>query len=219
MKALLLVAMVLLACANKSNAQHVGRGEKYGANKSNAHNVAQVNEKYDELEAMVARVTYDYASLPQLARHVVDLFGEAERHWRSARALYEEGRRLDELSQRELIQAAEDFKTAELHYRQATMALVALAAGSAICGTTMTTAQFRREMARRGLPIGKFEDVDHIFPRSLGGLDHPLNFQVLDRSLNRSLGNDLVAKFMQAPIGVISGAAVSALGLLGGCAN
>ena len=34
--------------------------------------------------------------------------------------------------------------------------------------------------------VGK--DIDHIIPKSLGGADHPSNYQVLDSSLNRSLG-------------------------------
>jgi hypothetical protein len=196
-----LAALLLLACANTTDAQRV----------------AQLHQRYDADDVATARLTRDYASLQQRKRELVEHHAEAERRWHSARDTFEEGRSLDELSKRELTRAAKDFASAERQYRYATMALVALAAGSAICDTKMTTAKFRRDMASRGLPIDKLEDVDHSFPRSRGGIDHPLNFQVLDRSLNRSLGNDLVAKFMQAPLAVVSGAAVSALGVLGGC--
>ena len=65
--------------------------------------------------------------------------------------------------------------------------------------------------------MDRLEDVDHIFPRSRGGIDHPLNYQPLERSLNRSLGNNVVDKFLQAPVGFVTGMAVSALGVLGGC--
>lgn len=44
--------------------------------------------------------------------------------------------------------------------------------------------------------MDRLEDVDHIFPRSRGGIDHPLNYQPLERSLNRSLGNNVVDKFL-----------------------
>lgn len=78
-------------------------------------------------------------------------------------------------------------------------------------------ARLEADLARKGMPMDRLEDVDHIFPRSRGGLDHPLNYQPLEQSLNRSLGNKLVAKFMQAPLGFVRGMAVSALGVLGGC--
>ena len=86
-----------------------------------------------------------------------------------------------------------------------------------ICRGTETTRQFRARLDREGMPMDRLEDVDHIFPRSRGGIDHPLNYQPLERSLNRSLGNKVVDKFLQAPVGFVTGMAVSALGVLGGC--
>ena len=51
----------------------------------------------------------------------------------------------------------------------------------------MTTAVYRRQLVRQGINLLGM-DIDHIVPRSLGGADHPMNYQVLDTSTNRSLG-------------------------------
>jgi hypothetical protein len=54
------------------------------------------------------------------------------------------------------------------------------------CADGMSTARYR------ALHTGSIllnSDVDHIVPRSLGGADHPLNYEWLDASENRSLGS------------------------------
>jgi HNH endonuclease len=38
-------------------------------------------------------------------------------------------------------------------------------------------------------------DIDHVIPKSMGGLDHPRNYVVMSRSLNRSFGADVDEKF------------------------
>jgi hypothetical protein len=47
-------------------------------------------------------------------------------------------------------------------------------------------------------------------PKSRGGADHPLNYRMIDSSLNRSLGNDVMAKLMVHPLHVLKGALASA---------
>jgi hypothetical protein len=51
----------------------------------------------------------------------------------------------------------------------------------------VSTADMRRILIAAGVNLVGM-DIDHIVPRSLGGADHPSNYQVLDSSLNRSLG-------------------------------
>ncbi len=55
------------------------------------------------------------------------------------------------------------------------------------CSPT-STAKYRRRLRADGVSLDGV-DVDHIVPRSLGGADHPSNYQLIDASLNRSLGN------------------------------
>lgn len=54
------------------------------------------------------------------------------------------------------------------------------------CGR-VSTAKYRRTLRADGVDLDGL-DVDHIVPRSLGGADHPSNYQLLNSSLNRSLG-------------------------------
>lgn len=56
------------------------------------------------------------------------------------------------------------------------------------CDDGMSTSAYRRQLSQRGVDIEGM-DVDHIVPRSLGGADHPANYQLLTSSMNRSLGN------------------------------
>jgi hypothetical protein len=51
----------------------------------------------------------------------------------------------------------------------------------------VSTAAYRALLAARGVNLNGM-DIDHIVPRSLGGADHPSNYQVLPSSVNRSLG-------------------------------
>ena len=57
-------------------------------------------------------------------------------------------------------------------------------------------------------------DVDHVWPRALGGADHWLNYQLLDSSLNRSLGAGVLDKIANQPFATLQGFVVSALATL-----
>jgi len=50
------------------------------------------------------------------------------------------------------------------------------------------TGKYRRGLTKQGLDLTGLE-IDHIVPRSLGGADHPANYQVIPMKVNRSLGN------------------------------
>ena len=56
------------------------------------------------------------------------------------------------------------------------------------CDAGMSRARFRELLLAQGTLLAGM-DVDHIVPKSLGGADHPSNYQLLDSSENRSLGN------------------------------
>lgn len=109
--------------------------------------------------------------------------------------------------------AISDFQAAERRYRQVTLLMLAVAVSSHLCATRVSTRKFRAELRANGIEL-RGQDIDHMWPRSLGGVDHPLNYEVLDAHLNRSLGADVVKKFMVQPIGMVQGLAVSALSAL-----
>lgn len=182
--------------------------------------LADLERRYQEDAVRIDGVALDLSRLTITQRQVVATYAAATREWEVAQSLYAEAASQQELAARGLKQAAADFQSAEHYYRLASAAMAAVAArtlGTIVCSETMSTRRFRKELHRQGITIDQLEDVDHIFPHSRRGIDHPLNYQVLDRSLNRSLGNKLVAKFMQAPLGFVRGMAVSALGVVGGC--
>lgn len=51
----------------------------------------------------------------------------------------------------------------------------------------VSTSEMRRILTAAGMNLAG-KDIDHLVPKSRGGADHPSNYQVLDSSLNRSLG-------------------------------
>ena len=176
----------------------------------------ELERRYAEHTVRIEGVALDLTQLGVTQRQVLATYVDAKRRWDTAQSLYQEASSQQAPAARTLEQAAADFAEAEHNFKIATLAMATLAAGSIICGGKLSTRQFREELKRQGVPMDRV-DVDHIFPRSRGGIDHPLNYQPLESSLNRSLGNKVVDKFMQAPVGFVTGMAVSALGALGGC--
>lgn len=175
-----------------------------------------LEKRYAEDAARIDGVAIDLDRLTITQRQVLATYAAAKGSWTAASTLQREAASQSDAARRAFDQAAADYAEAERNFRLAAVAMATIAAGSILCEGTVTTAKYRTQLKREGIDLhGK--DIDHLFPRSLGGIDHPLNYQVLDSSLNRSLSNKLMAKFMQAPLGVITGLAVSALGILGGC--
>ena len=138
-----------------------------------------------------------------------DIVQELERAKRDFEAAEERRRKTQTLiraSEEELTKATGDFEAAKKRWEYF-QTLVILAAAvdannleeyrkltgvrdvsSLRCEDGMSTAAFRRLLASKGVNlVGK--DIDHIVPRSLGGADHPANYQILSSSKNRSLGN------------------------------
>ncbi len=180
------------------------------------HRLREVEDHYTNDEARVAELSIVYPRLRGEAARVTELHARAAQELEIARLAWRDAERLNTASAATLRQAERDAADAIRNYRLATAALLAMASGRAVCASTETTAQIRARLRGEGFDLSGL-DVDHMFPRSLGGVDHPLNYQLLESSLNRSLGNDLFAKLMQAPVGVLQGLLVSVLGRLGGC--
>ena len=67
------------------------------------------------------------------------------------------------------------------------LAVVVEAMGAADRCKRVSTAAYRKQLRAQGVDLDH-KDIDHIVPRGHGGVDHPANYQVLDSSLNRSLG-------------------------------
>jgi hypothetical protein len=53
----------------------------------------------------------------------------------------------------------------------------------------MTTAQWRKVLARKGIPPRTDQHICHLIAKSKGGADHIDNYYVASGSLNMSLGN------------------------------
>lgn len=143
-------------------------------------------------------------------RHVALAHDDAARRYRQAEALAGQ-------ASHDFLVADRDFKIAAQEYRRATIAVIALAAsqtiGQAICGSTVSTRAFRARLRDEGVSL-EGQDIDHVWPKALGGADHPLNYQVLDSSLNRSLGAGVIEKMMRWPLATLQGMAVSAVAVL-----
>ncbi len=89
---------------------------------------------------------------------------------------------------RELVVAAALVDGANLDASRLAHARTPRADRSSSCNGGMSTAAYRAVLVAKGVALGGM-DVDHIVPRSLGGADHPSNYQLLPSSVNRSIGN------------------------------
>lgn len=108
-----------------------------------------------------------------------------------------------------------DYQRTSDNYRRIAAILILAAASDALshglCDSTMSTRTFREQLRREGVVLQEGVDVDHIWPRALGGVDHPANYQLLPAEVNRSLGASVWEKLMTSPLGVLQGLVTSAL--------
>jgi hypothetical protein len=111
--------------------------------------------------------------------------------------------------------ASEHFQRAARWYRHIARLLIVAAAsdfiGAQLCGSTVSPRAFRARLEREGFAIPEGMDVDHIWPRALGGADHPANYQVLPSGVNRGLGASVSEKLLSAPMETLQGLGASAL--------
>lgn len=141
-------------------------------------NAADLNQLLEGARQQFEKATMKYEASQKLtatsqatSQKAVDEFAKAEQKWRYYQVLVE-------------LAAAVDAANLE-KFRAATKSQ---GVKSLRCEDGMSTSAFRRQLATEGVDI-QGKDIDHIVPRSLGGADHPANYQLLSSSLNRSLGN------------------------------
>lgn len=149
---------------------------------------------------------------------VVTVWRQATRDLERAQADYRTARARARAAGAAHESARTSYDAAARSYRRAATLLIVVAAtsavGEAVCGSTMSTRAYRAELKARGVDLTGV-DIDHVWPRALGGADHPLNYQVLDSQVNRSLGADVSAKLLSWPLATVQGFAVSAVAALG----
>ena len=163
-------------------------------------------QDHNEVAALLARS----ASLESRTRQAVERWQASQRDFEQARQTYAASSATARDASTGFEAAIADFQRAEQQYRYAALAVILVAASSQLCATTTSRQAFRARLRADGVDLGG-QDIDHVWPKSLGGADHPLNYQVLDAHLNRSLGARVVDKFMAQPLAVVQGLAVSAL--------
>lgn len=165
-----------------------------------------------ELEdrAEIAALGEQATSLRLQADAIVTVLRASEQDFRQATDAYEAATAAGPAANARFEAAIADFRHAERRYRLTVLLVAAVAASGHLCATTVSTRNFRSQLRADGIDLGG-KDIDHIWPRSLGGIDHPLNYQVLDSHLNRSLGAGVVQKFLAQPLALVQGLAVSAL--------
>lgn len=180
----------------------------------------EVARTFVELARVESRDQTDLADLQARAtelRHrseqAAAVWRAGEEDFRQATRSYDAAAQVGQAAGTRFASAIDDFQQAERRYRLTALLVAAVAASGHLCASTVSTRNFRAQLRAEGIELdGK--DIDHIWPRSLGGVDHPLNYQVLDAHLNRSLGAGVVEKFMAQPLTLIQGLAASALSAL-----
>ena len=163
--------------------------------------ISHHEEVLRETEIKAEKLIHGMMVVANVYKDTADEFATAEEAWRRAKNNYKEGGEALRI-------AAEKYNKAAAAYRRAAITLVlmgiamARTRGVALCDT-MDTRVFRKEMANSGLPV-EGKDVDHIVSRALGGKDHPMNYMMLESSLNRRLQEGgMLTKFEQAPMKVL----------------
>jgi hypothetical protein len=150
------------------------------------------DRELEDMEAQVRALSADFSEIAEAYERVSTRYRLAREHHAAVTAASNQAAAA-------LHQAAEDWNQAAASWRFYRMLLkIAISIDQVRAGTsdearrsfsceTMSTAAYRRVLIAQGFSLlGK--DIDHIVPKALGGADHPSNYQVLDSSLNRSLG-------------------------------
>jgi hypothetical protein len=180
------------------------------------HHGKELDSALTRQEAEVNALQTQHRDQVEQVDEIVAAFTTAQDQFTDAQAVWREARKNFGAATDDYRRAKADYDAAERWYRIVVAAMASYAAARGVCSTAKSKEKLRRELRRTGVDLtGK--DIDHIWPKSRGGIDHPLNFEVMEASLNRSLGNDIVRKFLHSPMGIVVGLATSAAGVLGGC--
>ncbi len=180
----------------------------------------QLADEFAEIAAVERRDRVELAALGERgaalssrAAEVTRMWQAQERDYKRARAAHLATVTIGGDASAQYDAAIAEFRRAEQQYRRAALVVMLAAASSSICATSVRTATSRSRLKAEGVDL-RGVDIDHVWPRHLGGVDHPLNYQRLDSSLNRSLGASVLDKFMTQPLALVQGLAVSALASL-----
>jgi hypothetical protein len=182
----------------------------------------EIDKLSDEIADIKDETTKLKVSAKQLRTQVRLLTSEWETiaaEFREAKETYDAARATATETADELQQAMADFEEATSHYRQIGTLLLLAAAWDdvgTICKGKMSTRQYRKKLEASGVDLNG-KDIDHAWPRALGGVDHPWNYQPLAARLNRSLGAGVMAKLETMPLATLQGLFASALDVLVGC--
>jgi hypothetical protein len=147
---------------------------------------SQLVAEYDEQTTAFERATENFESAEKLAT-------EASTSYASAYAAFTE---------------------AERNWRWMTYVVLAAATwdlSGEICAGVESTQGYRR---RLGLVGNRGVCIDHSFAHALGGVNHPWNYVPLDCGVNSAYGAAFWSKFVDMPIEVLRGLAVSAIARL-----
>jgi hypothetical protein len=162
--------------------------------------------KVSELEARAEHIQRATRELLQAWDQVEAEMAEAARHLKTAASRWDEASEAYRQAQRDYEQAERNWKIVAATLVVASMST---SGSRSLCDGQMNTAKVRRLWRKQGYDLEGI-DADHIWPKSLGGADHPWNYQQMESSLNRSLGNSLGWKVLNEPLALLRGAAVSA---------
>jgi hypothetical protein len=201
------VAVVMLAaCRRESLDDDTFRKASAALDQLEAVEAAD-RERVMELNASAETIRHQ---VQQVTSEWTKIAGELD----TAIATYERAQIVGNEAIDELKIARQTYEQAADRFRMVAMIVIIAAAseslGGHICAQTTSTRTFRAHLRSEGRSLGGL-DVDHVWPRALGGADHPLNYQLLDSSVNRGLGADAIAKFARWPLATLQGLAVSAV--------
>lgn len=184
-----------------------------GAHDDLADEFAEIAAVEHSDRAELAALTVRSADLSARTAEVTRMWLAQTRDYERAQAAHQATLAIGARASAQYETAITEFQRAEQQYRLAALIVVLAAASSTICATSVRTSTFRSRLKAEGVDL-RGVDIDHVWPKHLGGIDHPLNYQQLDSSLNRSLGAGVLDKFMTQPLLVVQGLAVSALASL-----
>lgn len=165
------------------------------ADSADQERVAALSKAVDRFDGDLVETEQQVASLSEAWSRLAEGYTRVAVTYRAARQTYEAARAAAGVSRTTFESASESWKAAQLRwelYREIVLIAVQMDRSGASSGrgatcNPMSTAAFRRLLIAQGFDLAG-KDIDHIVPRALGGADDPANYQVLDSSLNRSLG-------------------------------